>query len=68
MEVRRNFSRDVAKDWTRPIRLLWIDGDHSYQGCKEDFDLFSPFLSYVSVIGIQSAKDFHQQIARTILE
>jgi MMP 1-O-methyltransferase len=50
VETRRAYSRDVAKDWTRPIRLLWIDGDHSYKGCKEDFDLFSPFLTQGAVV------------------
>ncbi len=50
VEVRRAYSRDVARDWDRPIRLLWIDGDHSYKGCKEDFDLFSPHLTEGAVI------------------
>jgi len=45
VEVRRAHSREVAQNWDRPIRLLWIDGDHSYKGCKEDFDLFSPHLA-----------------------
>jgi len=26
------YSTDVAISWNRPIRLLWIDGDHSYEG------------------------------------
>ena len=50
VEVRRAYSRDIAKDWNRPIRLLWIDGDHSYKGCKEDFDLFSPYLKEGAVV------------------
>ena len=45
VEVHRAYSRDVAKNWTRPIRLLWVDGNHSYKGCKEDYDLFSPHLA-----------------------
>src|SRR5437762_5743666 len=28
VDCRRAFSHEVARDWTRPIRLLWIDGDH----------------------------------------
>jgi predicted O-methyltransferase YrrM len=55
VEVRRAFSRDVAKTWSRPIRLLWIDGDHSYKGCKEDFDLFSPFLADGAVVAFHDA-------------
>ena len=44
VEAHRLPSRDVAVGWNRPIRLLWIDGDHTYPGAKLDFDLFSPFL------------------------
>ena len=44
IEVHRAFSTDVAKTWNRPIRLLWIDGDHSYPGAKADFDGFMPAL------------------------
>jgi MMP 1-O-methyltransferase len=55
VEVQRAYSRDVAKTWSRPIRLLWIDGDHSYEGCKEDFDLFSPFLADGAVVAFHDA-------------
>lgn len=55
VDVQRAFSRDVAKTWSRPIRLLWIDGDHSYKGCREDFDLFSPFLADGAVVAFHDA-------------
>lgn len=29
-------SNDLAASWDRPIELLWIDGDHSYEGCLMD--------------------------------
>lgn len=44
VEVHRAFSSDVAKSWNRPIRLLWIDGDHGYPGAKADFDNFLPHV------------------------
>ncbi len=44
VEAHRAPSRVAAVGWNRPIRLLWIDGDHTYQGAKLDFDLFTPFL------------------------
>ncbi len=44
IEVHRAFSSEVAAAWNRPIRLLWIDGDHSYPGAKSDFDGFFPHV------------------------
>src|SRR5947199_255932 len=29
VEAHRAYSRDLAKGWDRPIRFLWIDGDHT---------------------------------------
>jgi predicted O-methyltransferase YrrM len=29
----------------RPIDLLFIDGDHAYQGVKNDFELYSPLVA-----------------------
>ncbi len=34
------------------IDFLWIDGDHSYEGVKKDFDLYSQILSEKGVIVI----------------
>lgn len=42
VEVHRAYSRDVAAGWSRPIRFLWIDGDHGYDGAKSDLDGYAP--------------------------
>ena len=44
VEAHRAYSRDLATGWNRPIRFLWIDGDHTYAGAKEDIDLFRTHL------------------------
>jgi predicted O-methyltransferase YrrM len=41
----RKYSSDAARGWTLPIDLLFIDGDHSYEGVKHDWDLFAPRVS-----------------------
>lgn len=34
----------------RPIDLLFIDGDHSYVGCRRDFELYAPLVDPLGVI------------------
>lgn len=38
-------SEVVASGWHLPIALLWIDGDHTYEGVRRDFDSWSPHLT-----------------------
>ena len=37
-------SQQAAQTWNKPIRLLFIDGDHSYDAVKADFEMWSRFL------------------------
>jgi tetratricopeptide (TPR) repeat protein len=38
-------SEEAVRRWGKPIRLLFIDGDHSYESSKMDFELWSPFVA-----------------------
>lgn len=39
-----NRSEIVARSWRDPVKLLWIDGSHTYAAAQLDFDLWYPFL------------------------
>lgn len=41
----RASSEEAGRGWTGPIRVLFIDGDHSYEATKRDFELWTPNLS-----------------------
>jgi predicted O-methyltransferase YrrM len=49
------YSTEMARSWNRPIRLLWIDGDHSYEGAKKDFDGFFPHVVSLGVVAVHDA-------------
>ena len=68
VEAHRAFSQQVAKNWTRPIRLLWIDGDHTYAGAKSDFDLYSPFVIEGGVIAVHDTLHEFEGPIRVVVE
>lgn len=45
-------SHELAKTWEKPLRLLWIDGDHTYHGTRLDFEGFAPHLADKGIVAI----------------
>jgi predicted O-methyltransferase YrrM len=43
-------SAEIAQNWNQPIRLLFIDGDHSYASTKADFDAWYPFVEHGGIV------------------
>jgi predicted O-methyltransferase YrrM len=50
-------SEVVSRGWTRPIGLLWLDGDHTVEGVRRDFEAWEPFLEPGSVVAFHDALD-----------
>lgn len=51
-------SEEMVRGWTRPIRLLFIDGDHSYEASKRDFKLWSPYVCNSGIIALHDISVF----------
>jgi len=48
--------------------LLWIDGDHSYRGAKEDFDLFAAHLVPGGVVALHDTLNAFEGPIRVFVE
>ena len=48
--ILRSTSEDAAREWQEPIDLLFIDGDHSYEGVKRDWELFAPHVKPFGIV------------------
>jgi hypothetical protein len=68
VEAQRARSTDVSSSWNRPIRLLWIDGDHSYEGAKKDLDGFLPHLVPQGVVAFHDALNAFPGLIRVFVE
>lgn len=49
-------SQDLATTWREPIDLLFIDGDHSEEGCRRDWDGFHEHVAPDGVVLIHDSR------------
>ena len=61
-------SEELALTWDRPLRFLWIDGDHTYKGTKTDFDNFAQHLRPGSVVALHDVLHPAEGPARVFCE
>jgi hypothetical protein len=50
-------SEQVVQGWRLPVALLWIDGDHRYEGVRRDFDSWRPYLIKGATVVLDDADD-----------
>ncbi len=68
IEFHQAYSYEVVQRWNRPLRLLWVDGDHSYRSTKQDFDLFSPFLADGAILALHDVLSPYEGCIRVFTE
>jgi predicted O-methyltransferase YrrM len=50
VEIIRKTSYAAAQVWSRQIDMIFVDGDHSYEGVKRDWELYVPAVGKFGVV------------------
>lgn len=58
IKIIEGFSWDVTNKIPDNIDFIFIDGDHSFEGVKKDFDLYASKLSSNGIIALHDARIF----------
>lgn len=48
----------AAETWRDPIRLLWIDGSHTYDQVRRDFNTWTPFLVDGGIVAFHDTYEY----------
>jgi predicted O-methyltransferase YrrM len=68
VEIKRTYSHELAREWKEPIRFLWIDGDHTYEGAKADVEMFKPYLSPGAIVAMHDILGTFEGALRVFVE
>ena len=55
VEVHQGRASEIASHWTKPIDMLFLDGDQSYKEVRIAYDSWSPFLKFEAMIAIHNS-------------
>jgi len=50
-------SQDVGRDWSEPVDVVFIDGDHSPEGVREDWDVWHPHMRQGGFVAFHDARE-----------
>lgn len=64
----KKFSFEVSKNWKRPIRLLFIDGNHSYTAVRRDILEWEPWVQPDGIIAFHDALNPAAGVSRAIIK
>lgn len=51
----KDYSYNVAKDWDKPFDFIFIDGDHTYEAVRRDFEDWFSLLSSNGIIAFHDS-------------
>lgn len=61
-------SKEIAKSWQKKIDVLFIDGDHSYRGCKADIDSWYPHMAEGGVMLFHDCDESSPGVVKAVNE
>lgn len=61
-------SNEVVKDWVEEIDVLLIDGNHTHDGCMDDWKNFSPFVKKGGVVFFHDADETSPGVVEVVNE
>ena len=64
IQVHRGLSSAVAHEFTEPLDLLFVDGDHSWEGVTTDLNLYLPLLKDHAIVVMHNSA--HPPVKRAI--
>lgn len=50
ISTKRSRSKDAAAAFHAPIDMLFIDGDHSYEGCRRDLEAWGSYVKHGGIV------------------
>ena len=60
-------SQEIAKTWDKPINLLFIDGNHFYEGVKADIESWVPHVIKEGLVCFHDY-DSHRDVTKAVNE
>jgi predicted O-methyltransferase YrrM len=59
-------SKVVGKKWLTEVHLVFIDGDHSYEGCKGDIESWEPHIAEGGYLVFHDYESYIDSVTETI--
>lgn len=56
VRIQQGRAKEVARTWTKPIDLLYLDGDQSRTGVRETYDSWVEFLKVGGIIAVHNSQ------------
>ncbi len=52
VQLHHTWSAELARTWDRPLRLLWVDGNHDYAAVRADVEAYLPHLAPGALVAL----------------